>query len=91
MNSSNICNWVKEEQPRFKFDNVGCDVVSNAELLSIIIGSGSAELNAVDLCRQLMNACGHSLARLARMSTYELMQFEGIGRSKALSIRQRWR
>ena len=87
MNSSNICNWVKEEQPRFKFDNVGCDVVSNAELLSIIIGSGSAELNAVDLCRQLMNACGHSLARLARMSTYELMQFEGIGKSKALSIR----
>lgn len=41
MKNSNICSWVKEEQPRFKFDNVGGDVVTNAELLSIIIGSGS--------------------------------------------------
>ena len=87
MNNSNICSWVKEEQPRFKFDNVGGDVVTNAELLSIIIGSGSTQLNAVELCRELLNSCGQSLARLARMTTAELMRFEGIGKSKALSIR----
>nr|WP_314714856.1 UPF0758 domain-containing protein [Segatella salivae] len=75
MNNSNICSWVKEEQPRFKFDNVGGDVVTNAELLSIIIGSGSTQLNAVELCRELLNNCGQSLARLARMTTAELMRF----------------
>ncbi len=60
--------------------------LSDAELLSILIGTGNRKENAVELSRRILGACGNSLKRLAAYSVSDLTRFEGIGKVKALTI-----
>ena len=60
--------------------------MTNAELLAILIGSGSGEDSAVSLMQKVLSAYGDSLDRVGRLSVEELCQFKGIGPAKAITI-----
>jgi DNA repair protein RadC len=81
-----ICQWSAEDQPRTKLLTKGCSTLTDAELLSIIIGSGSRSESAVDLSRRVLSAAGGSLAALAKMQPHDFTAFEGLGASKSAAI-----
>lgn len=82
----NINQWSEEDRPREKLERLGPAALSSAELLAILIGSGSPEENAVDLMKKVLNNCGNSLKTLGRMSIEELKTYKGIGEAKAITI-----
>ena len=80
-----IKSWSFQDQPREKLVMKGKQVLSDSELLAIIIGSGSAEDTALGLAKKILSNRG-SLDALGRMSLDELTQFKGIGTAKASII-----
>ena len=82
----NITDLNEEDRPREKFEAHGASALSKAELLAILIGSGNAEENAVQLMQRLMQDCDNSLAALGRMNVKELCQYKGMGPAKAITI-----
>lgn len=80
-----ISDWSEEDRPREKLMLKGKEALSNAELLAILIGSGSRNESAVDLGRRILASVG-SLNSLAKLSTAQLMKFKGIGEAKAVTI-----
>lgn len=69
-----------------KMQQQGAQSLTNAELLSILIGSGSTEEDAVHLCARILGSCGNNLRQLGRMTIHDLMKFHGIGSNKATAI-----
>ena len=84
--SFTIREWDPLDRPREKLLQGGRLVLSDAELLSILIGTGNRRENAVDLARRILGSTGNSLNRLADLSVADLTRFDGIGKVKALSI-----
>jgi DNA repair protein RadC len=84
--SFTIKHWKPIDRPREKLIQNGKHSLSDAELLSILIGSGNRSESAVDLARRILGAYDNSLNRIARAPVKELMRFEGIGNVKALII-----
>lgn len=82
----NIKKWAEEDRPREKLLLKGKSVLSDAELIAILIGSGTASLSAVELSKQILGHVDHNLNDLARLSVKDLMKFKGIGEAKAISI-----
>ncbi len=78
--------WNEEDRPREKLLKKGRRVLTKAELIAIIIGSGSRQNSAVDVARRVLNAIDNNLLTLAKMEVHELMHFDGIGEAKAVSI-----
>ena len=81
-----IQEWESVERPREKFLMKGAGALSNAELLAILIGSGYAGENAVELSRRILRASGNSLSALRKLDFENFRKFKGIGPGKALSI-----
>jgi DNA repair protein RadC len=81
-----IKNWNEEDRPREKFLEKGKNAMTNAELLAIIMSSGNAEENAVELARRILKDADNSIDTLGKYSLKELMQYKGIGEAKAISI-----
>ncbi len=81
-----IKNWSEEDRPREKFLEKGKNAMTNAELLAIIMSSGNAEENAVELARRILKDADNSIDTLGKYSLKELMQYKGIGEAKAISI-----
>lgn len=81
-----IKHWAADDRPREKMIAKGKGSLSNAELIAILIGSGSGELSAVELARQVLRAVGDNLYDLSKLTLDELMQHKGIGEAKAVSI-----
>lgn len=81
-----IKNWNEEDRPREKFLEKGKNALTNAELLAIIMSSGNAEENAVELARRILKDADNSIDILGKYSLKELMQYKGIGEAKAISI-----
>jgi DNA repair protein RadC len=81
-----IAQWSEDDQPREKLRDKGPQALSNAELLAILIGSGTPGVSAVEVMQQVMNACGNNLNMLGKMTIRELMQHKGIGEAKAITI-----
>lgn len=75
-----------DERPREKMYEKGASALSNAELLAIILRTGTGRKNALDLARELLKASGGSLLDLAGASIDKMTKTEGIGRMKALTI-----
>ena len=86
MEKLNINQWAEEDRPREKMANSGADALSNAELLAILIGSGSTKESAVELMKRILVDCNNNLNTLGKMSVRELCQYNGIGEAKAISI-----
>ncbi|WP_259016137.1 RadC family protein [Emticicia fluvialis] len=83
---NNILSWAEEDRPREKLMLKGRAALSDAELIAILIGSGTRELSAVDLSKVILNSVGNNLNELAKLSINDLMKFKGIGDAKAISI-----
>ncbi len=81
-----IKSWAEEDRPREKLLLKGKGVLSDAELLAILIGSGSREVTAVDLCKQILKHVDNNLNELSKQTVSDLMQFKGIGEAKAIGI-----
>ena len=82
----NINQWAEEDRPREKMTSLGADALSSAELLAILIGSGSTKESAVDLMKRIMADCNNSLNTLGKMSVNDLCQYNGVGPAKAITI-----
>ena len=85
-NSFSIKNWSQDDQPREKLRDKGKSALSDAELVAILIGSGSREESAVDLCKRILASVDHNLNALGKLSIAQLMEFKGIGEAKAITI-----
>ncbi len=81
-----IKNWAEDDRPREKLLIKGKHSLSNAELIAILLGSGSRELSAVDLAKKILNSSNDNLIELSKLSVIDLMKFKGIGQAKAISI-----
>jgi DNA repair protein RadC len=81
-----ILSWAEEDRPREKLMLKGKAALSDAELIAILIGSGTRELSAVDLSKIILQSVGNNLNELAKLSVNDLMKFKGIGDAKAISI-----
>ncbi len=81
-----IKHWSEDDQPREKLLYKGKNVLSDAELLAILIGSGSRNESAVDLCKRILKQSNNQLHQLQKQTIQQLMQFKGIGQAKAVSI-----
>lgn len=81
-----IKNWAQDDRPREKLLQKGKVSLSDAELLAILIGSGSRNQSAVDLCKKILSGAGNSLAELGKLSITQLTSYKGIGEAKAISI-----
>ncbi len=86
MERLSINRWDAADRPREKLLAQGAAALSNAELLGILIGSGTPEESAVALMRRILNDCEGSLRKLGRMSINQLCAYKGIGEAKAISI-----
>jgi DNA repair protein RadC len=84
--SIKISELAEEDRPREKLLLRGRAALSDAELIAILIGSGTPTVSAVDLARIILREVNYDLASLARMSVKDLMKFKGIGEAKAISI-----
>jgi DNA repair protein RadC len=81
-----IKNWASDDKPREKFLTKGVQNLSNAELLAILIGSGTRETSAVELSRHILSIAGNNLAELSRITVNELTKIKGVGEAKAITI-----
>lgn len=86
MEKLNINQWAEEDRPREKMEGQGAESLTNAELLAILIGSGSTKESAVELMKRLLSDCKNNLNTLGKMTIHDLCQYNGIGKAKAISI-----
>lgn len=84
--SLSIKNWSDDDKPREKLVHKGKDVLSDAELIAILIGSGSRNESAVKLSKRILASVDNNLNELGRLSIKQLMEFKGIGEAKAVTI-----
>ena len=84
--SFSIKNWKEDDRPREKLILKGKSILSDAELIAILISSGSRNESAVDLSKRILLSVNNNLNALARLSIEQLTQFKGIGEAKAVSI-----
>jgi DNA repair protein RadC len=81
-----IKNWSEDDQPREKLMLKGKQVLSDAELVAILIGSGSRSESAVQLSQRILSSVDNNLNALGKLSIKQLTEFKGIGEAKAISI-----
>lgn len=82
----NINQWSPDDRPREKLLLKGPESLSDAELLAILIGSGSTSESAVELMKRILGDCNNNLNTLGKRSVGELMGYKGIGEAKAITI-----
>ncbi|CAM4150604.1 RadC family protein [Flavobacterium weaverense] len=81
-----ITNWSEDDRPREKLMLKGKSALSDAELIAVLIGSGSRNESAVDLSKRILSSVDNNLNALGKLSISQLMTFRGIGEVKAISI-----
>jgi len=90
MNYSNqnlsIKSWAEEDRPREKLLKKGKVALTDAELVAILLGSGSRNESAVSLAKRILNSAENSIYKLAKMSVEDLCKFDGVGSAKAIAV-----
>lgn len=81
-----IKNWAEDDRPREKLSMKGQRVLSDSELLAIIMGSGSRNESAVELAKRILDSVDNNWNNLSKLSIKDLCKFKGIGEAKAISI-----
>lgn len=81
-----ITNWAEDDRPREKLMIKGKNALSDAELIAILIGSGSRNESAVQLSKRILSSFDNNLNALGKLSIKQLTEFKGIGEAKAISI-----
>lgn len=85
-NNFSIKMWAEDDRPREKMQLKGKNALSDAELLAIVLGSGSKRKTAVELAQEILQSNSNSLDRLGKMNLKELLNFSGVGPAKAIGI-----
>ncbi len=85
-NSFSIKNWNEDDRPREKLLLKGRIALSDAELIAILISSGSRNESAVSLSQRILASVSNNLSELGRLSIAQLMEFKGVGQAKAVAI-----
>lgn len=78
--------WAEDDRPREKLLTKGKNALSDAELLAIVLGSGTRELSAVQVAQSILADVNNDLCALAKRSVNELKKYPGIGEVRALEI-----
>jgi DNA repair protein RadC len=81
-----IRDWPTDDRPRDKLRERNARYLSNADLLSMLIGPGNARCNGLELTRRVLASAKNRLSELSKKSIWDLMQIPGIGRAKASAI-----
>ena len=84
--SKSIKNWSEDERPREKMLQKGAAALTDAELLAILISSGTREKSALDLARDILALAGNNLRELGRLNIQEMQKTKGIGEARAITI-----
>ena len=84
--NASIKHWAEDDRPREKMAKHGAAVLSNAELIGIIINNGSKEKSAVDLAKEILILGQNNLDELGKLSLKDLQNVKGIGPAKAIII-----
>ena len=83
---TSIKNWAEDDRPREKMARHGAEVLSNAELLAIIINNGNKEKSAVELAKDILKLGADNLDELGKLSLKDFQKIKGIGIAKAIAI-----
>lgn len=86
LNRMPIRDWAVDDRPREKLMRSGARSLSDAELLAILIRSGSRTESALDLAKRILASTGNDLHRLGTLDATDLMRYKGMGEAKALAI-----
>lgn len=81
-----INHWAEEDRPREKMALKGAEALSDAELLAILIGSGTRDESAVELMRRILADCNNNLNTLGKKGIEDLCSYKGVGLAKAITI-----
>ncbi|MFT5640648.1 MAG: DNA repair protein RadC [Cyclobacteriaceae bacterium] len=81
-----ICQWAEEDRPREKMQLKGRSVLSDAELIAILLGSGNRHMSAVDLAKMILRDNSNDLNELSKKSIEDLIKYDGMGPAKSISI-----
>ncbi|MBO7140856.1 MAG: DNA repair protein RadC [Prevotella sp.] len=81
-----IANWAEDDRPREKLERLGPSALSDAELLAILVGSGSTKEDAVTLMKRILGDCNNNLNTLGKLTIQDLCQYNGVGPAKAITI-----
>lgn len=81
-----IKKWAADDRPREKLLNLGARSLSDAELIGILLGSGTRDLSAVELARRILTLGENNLYELGKLSVKDLTKIKGIGEAKAVTI-----
>jgi DNA repair protein RadC len=83
---SGIKSWAEDDRPREKLIRKGRQALSDAELIAILLGSGTRSLTAVDVAKQVLATHKNKLNQLGRLGIDDFKKFPGIGEAKAITI-----
>ena len=83
---TSIKNWAEDDRPREKMARHGAEILSNAELLAIIINNGNKEKSAVELAKDILKLGSDNLDELGKLSIKDFQKIKGIGIAKAITI-----
>jgi len=81
-----IKKWAKDDQPREKLRSRGAQLLTDSELIAILIGKGTRKRNAVDVAKDILRLGKNNLAELGKLTVKELMKVSGVGLTKAITI-----
>jgi DNA repair protein RadC len=81
-----IPDWAVQDRPREKFLSLGFSALSDAELIAILLRSGTKSESAVDVARNLLSACDNNLNQLSEIQLNKLLKINGIGKVKAITL-----
>ncbi|MDR1226339.1 MAG: DNA repair protein RadC [Prevotellaceae bacterium] len=81
-----IKDWAEDDRPREKLVNKGITALSDAELLAILIATGTQNETAVGLAKSVLALTANNLNELGRCSIKDLQKIKGIGPAKAINI-----
>lgn len=84
--NKSIKHWASDDQPREKMMNKGAAALSDAELIGILLGTGSRDKSAIDLGREIMRLAQNNLNVLGRFNLKQLQQIKGIGIAKGVTL-----
>lgn len=86
MHKLSINQWAEEDRPREKLMRLGASALSDAELLAILVGSGSTKEDALTLMKRILADCNNNLNTLGKMTLRQLCEYNGVGEAKAITI-----
>lgn len=86
MLNKTVKDWAEDDQPREKLLNKGKASLSNAELLAILLRTGTKQYNVLDLARMVLESVNNNLIELGKLQINEFTKFKGMGQVKAITL-----